>query len=70
MVKVAMHIRKDEQTSHWSGKEIVELSRVPTVGEHISTGLDKSPGYKVTLVNHHAFNHPDDVEAEVWVVPV
>jgi hypothetical protein len=37
------------------------------VGEHISFGLDQSPAYKVTFVNHYAFNN--DVDAEVFVQP-
>lgn len=67
-VKVRFHVKK-EGVNHWDKPQECELTRVPMVGEHISFGYDNSPGFKVTLVNHFAFDAGDDLDAEVFAVP-
>jgi hypothetical protein len=67
-VKVRVHIKTEETKNLWSGREDYELTRVPCVGEHISFSLDKSPEYKVTFVNHLAFEE-EEFDAEIFVQP-
>ena len=68
MIKVLVHINETEGNKQDAHKEC-EFTRVPAVGEYISFGLDKSPGYEVTLVNHYGFDFRDDIVAELFVIP-
>jgi hypothetical protein len=65
-VKVRVNIKEGEGAG-WTGREDCELTRVPSVGEHITLELNNSPGYKVVGVNHYALDM--DYDAEVYVVP-